>query len=104
MLRIIGMLAKCPSWVRITEPVSRAPAAIQTSSVGIGVPCAVRYFTIVTTQDAVSALTSRTSTKGWIVPGDLELEYSYDRKTTDAAREVARGAAYLRTLFKEVRA
>ena len=40
--------------------------------------------------------------EGWVVPGDLELEYSYDRKTTDAAKEVARGAVYLRQLFKEV--
>lgn len=42
--------------------------------------------------------------EGWIVPGDLELEYKYDRKTTDAAKEVAKGAAYLRRIFKKVEA
>ena len=40
--------------------------------------------------------------EGWIVPGDIELEYSYDRKTTDAAKEVAKCAAHCRKLFAEV--
>ena len=47
-VRTIGMAAKWVSRVRRTEPVSRAPAAIQTSLVGIEVLCSIRYFMIVT--------------------------------------------------------
>jgi len=42
--------------------------------------------------------------EGWIVPGDIELEYGYKDRHTTAAQEVARGAEYLRGIFKEVMA
>lgn len=40
--------------------------------------------------------------EGLKVRGDVELEYGYDRKTTDAVKEVARCAAWCRRKFKEV--
>ena len=40
--------------------------------------------------------------EGWIVPGDIELEYDYDSRKTDAAKEVASCAAYCRRVFREI--